>query len=427
MRMNGSAAAVRTLFITQWFDPEPGAIRGLPLAKWLMQHGHDVEVLTGFPNYPGGKLYPGYQLRVRRREVMDGVPIVRVPLYPSHDTSAMRRIANYASFAFSAATIGAASVRAADVGFVYHPPATVGLASLVLRALRKLPFVYHIADMWPESVVESGFVRDGRLRHTVERLINSWCSTLYRAASAITVLSPGFKRLLIERGVPASKVHVIYNWTDEDVFRPVPRNEALAAELGLANRFNVIYAGNIGIFQGLETVIDAAALLRDHPSIQFVLVGTGQDESRLKDLASARGIQNVRFIGRRQYWEMPEINALADVLLVQLRDLPFFAATVPSKTQVSLASGRPVLMAARGDAARIVEEAGAGISCRPEDPQALADAVVKLSKLSAAERDAMGARGREHYLREMSLERGGVAMDALLRRVARRPIVEESA
>jgi glycosyltransferase involved in cell wall biosynthesis len=411
---------LRTLFVTQWFDPEPGAIRGLPLAVWLQARGVEVQVLTGFPNYPGGKVYPGYRIALWTRETMEGVPVLRVALYPSHDMSALHRVANYASFALSSSVLGTLLARQADVGFVYHPPPTVALPGLVLRILRGIPFVYHIADMWPESAIESGMFGQGRVRHIGERAIHAWCNLVYRHAAAITVLSPGFKQLLIERGVPAEKVHVIYNWCDEDLFRPRPRNAALAAELGLAGKFNVIYAGNLGIFQGLETAVRAAAQVRDLPDVQFVFVGTGQREEALKQLAVELGAANVRFIGRRQMDEMPQINDLADVLLVQLRDLPFFAATVPSKTQVSLASGRPVLMAVAGDAARIVREAGAGRVVPPEDAGATANAVRELHAMPAAEREALGESGRRYYLEHMSLAVGGRQMLDLLRTVAGR-------
>jgi glycosyltransferase involved in cell wall biosynthesis len=409
-----------TLFITQWFDPEPGALRGLPLARWLTRRGHRVQVLTGFPNYPGGKVYDGYRIRVRQREVMDGVPVVRVPLYPSHDKTISGRLANYGSFALSATTIGLPHVRRVDVGFVYHPPPTVALPAVVLRALRRVPFVYHIADMWPESVVESGALGQGRLRAAVGTLLHGWCNFVYRQASAITVLSEGFKRLLVDRGVPADKIHVIYNWADDDVFVPGPRDEALARELGLAGRFNVVYAGNLGVFQALDTVLRAAVLVRHVPDIQFVFVGTGQEEAALKRLAKEIGADNVRFVGRRQFWEMPKINDLADALLVHLRDLPFFATTIPSKTQVSLASGRPVIMAVRGDAAEVIDAAGAGLTCAPENPRLLADAILALHRTPPDVREQMGARGRAYYLEHMSLAKGAMQMDALLRSVAAR-------
>jgi glycosyltransferase involved in cell wall biosynthesis len=351
--------------------------------------------------------------------MMDGVPVLRVPLYPSHDASAVRRVANYATFALSAATLGAALVGGGDVAYVYHPPATVGLPAMVLKALRQLRFVYHIADMWPESVVESAMLGDGALRAVAERVLGVWCRTIYRQAAAITVLSPGFKQLLVERGVSPEKVHVIYNWTDEAVFRPVARDEALARELGLAGRFNVVYAGNLGAFQGLETVIRAAARIAHEPTIQVVIVGTGQREAALKALARELGVGNVRFLGRREYWDMPKFYALADVLLVHLRDLPFFAATIPSKTQVSLACGRPILMAVRGDAADVIRRAGAGVTCLPEDDAEMADAIVKLAHTHPEELEAMGARGRAAYMEMMSLEVGGASTEALLRQASR--------
>ena len=416
---------MRLLFLTQFFDPEPGAIRGLPLARWLARRGHAVRVVTGFPNYPGGRLYPGYRLRWRRWEVRDGVAVLRVPLYPSHSRSAVGRIANYTSFALAASTIGLALAGPADVAYVYHPPATVGLPGLVLKALRGLPMVYHIADMWPESVVHSGMAGHGLCRAALARMISSWCAVVYRASDAITVLSPGFRRMLAERGVPGEKISVIYNWAD-DVFQPLARDDRLAVELGLAGRFNVLYAGNLGAFQGLETVIRAAALLKEYPQIQLVLAGTGQHELALRNLARQTAAP-VLFLGARPYGEMPRINALADVLLVHLKDLPFFAHTIPSKTQVALASGRPVLMAVRGDAAELVARAGAGLLCEPENPQALAAAVLEFFRMPEEQREAMGRRGREFYLREMSLDLAGQRMEELFGQVARKKAPAASA
>ncbi len=409
------------LFLTQWFDPEPGALRGLPLARWLTARGHRVQVITGFPNYPGGKVYPGYRIRPYQREVMDGVEVVRVPLFPSHDRSALRRILNFASFALSSATIGTALAHPAEVGFVYHPPPTVALGALVQKALRGLPFVYHIADMWPQSVVESGMIRGERAKKAANALIHAWCDRVYAAAAAVTVLSPGFKRLLVERGVPAEKIHVVYNWTDETHFRPMPGDPALAAELGFAGRFNIVYAGNMGLFQGLSTAIRAAALVRQaNPAIQLVLVGTGQEEAQLKDLAASLGADNVRFVGRREFWEMPAINAISDALLVHLRDFDFFRTTIPSKVQVSLASGRPVLMAVPGDAADIVRAANCGVTCACENPEAMAQAMLELAAAPREELAAMGERGARYYHEHMSLDIGGRQMLALFEATAAR-------
>jgi len=406
---------MKIVFLTQWFDPEPGAIRGLPLAAWLQARGHQVTVITGFPNYPGGKVYPGYRIRWRQWETVDGVKVLRLPLIPNHGSSAVGRTLNYVSFALSSALLGPWFIGQADIVYVYHPPPTVGLAALILKFIRRLPFVYHIADMWPESVVESGMVPRGALTVVIARCIHFWCNTLYRYADTITVLSPGFKRLLTQRGVDPSKIQVVYNWTQDDLFRPVQRDPALAQELGLAERFNVIYSGNLGSFQALETVLSAAERLQDYPDIQIVLAGTGQKECALR--SAARGMANVRFLGGRPMTEMPQIHALADVLLVHLKDLDFFASTVPSKTQVALASGRPILMGVRGDAADIITEAGAGLTCEPENADAMAAKILELYRMKAEAREQLGANGRAYYLSRMSLDVGGALMEDIFSRV----------
>jgi glycosyltransferase involved in cell wall biosynthesis len=410
---------MRILFLTQWFDPEPGALRGLPLAKWLAARGHEVKVLTGVPNYPGGKIYPGYKMRLWQREVMDGIPVLRVALYPSHDSSAIGRIANFLSFAFSASTIGAAFIGDADVAFVYHPPPTVGIPGLVLKYLRRIPMVYHIADMWPEAVTESGMLGNGIVKRIAFKILNLYCNFIYGQAKRVMVQSPGFRRIIVERGTPAEKVHVVYNWTTEDVFRPVPRDEALAEELGMSGRFNVVYAGNLGAFQAIETVIRAAKRVEREPDIQIVLIGTGQKEVELKALAAQLETKNVRFIGARPYPEMPKINSLADVLLVHTRDLPHFVGNVPSKTQVSLSSGRPVLMAVKGDAADLVRAANAGVCCDPENDAAMAEAMLQLYRTPKNELEEMGRRGREFYLSELSLDIGAARTEAILADSAR--------
>ena len=408
---------MRVIFLTITFDPEPGALRGLPLAKWLAARGYDIKVLTAFPQYPEGRIYPGYRVRLWQREVMDGIPVLRVPIYPSHDTSAVRRIGTYLSFALASSTIGASLIGPADAVYLYEPPPTNGLASLVLKFFRGTPIVHHIADMWPETVIESGMIRGSQTKKIANYVLGKWCRFLYRQAQVMTVLSPGFKRLLVERGVPESKIEVIYNWTDEETFRPVERDAALGRELGFEGRFNIVYAGNLGPLQGVDTFIRAAALLKDNPLIQIVLIGTGPKEEEAKRLAAQLGAGNVRFLSRRQYWEMPKINALADVLLVHLRDIPFLHTTIPSKVQVSLASGRPILTGVRGDAADLVREAGAGVVCEPEDPAEMAQTMLKMSRMPKEQLEAMGTRGRVYYLSHLSLDIAGEKMDAVFRRV----------
>lgn len=405
---------MRILFLTQWFDPEP-TFKGLAFARELVRRGHEVEVLTGFPNYPGGRVYPGYRIRLRQREVVDGIRITRVALYPSHDRSAVRRVANYLSFALSAATIGVCSVRRADVAYVYHPPATIAFPAMVLKLLRRVPFVLDIQDLWPDTLAVTGMVGN----RAVLRAMDWFCRLAYRSAARIAVLSPGFKGKLIERGVPAEKIEVIYNWCDEAAICQAQPDAPIPAEAGLGGHFNVVFAGTMGKAQALSSVLLAAKLVAvRNPRVQFVFVGGGVEVGSLKGETAALGLDNVRFLPVRPAAEVGPLLAVADVLLVHLRDDPLFTITIPSKTQAYFAAGRPVLMAVRGDAAGLVRRAGAGVCVDPEEPEALAAAVCELAGLPSEQLAAMGKSGRVFYGDELSLGVGSGRFEGIFRGAA---------
>jgi glycosyltransferase involved in cell wall biosynthesis len=393
---------MRILMLTQWFDPEP-AFKGLVFAMALRERGHEVEILTGFPNYPGGKVYPGYRIRFIQREVMEGIPVIRVPLYPSHDTSAIRRAANYATFALSAATIGTAAVKPADVMYVYHPPATVALPAILIRGMRRIPLVYDIQDLWPDTLSATGMVNSRFLLGLVDR----WCRMVYHAAAKIVVLSPGLKDVLVHRSVPEEKIKVIYNWCDEGKIPKTPKNESLAKELGFSGRFNVLFAGTMGKAQALEAVLDAAGRIEGRiREVQFVFVGGGIEVDRLQKIARERRLKNVLFLPRRPVSEIGEILNLADVLIVHLKDDPLFRITIPSKIQAYLAVGRPILAGVRGDAAGLVRMAGAGVVCQPENPESISEAVEELYRMPRARLNEMGDSGHRYYRKELSLSAG---------------------
>ena len=393
---------MRILVLTQWFFPEPN-FKMFSFAKELIKHGHEVQVLTGFPNYPDGKIYDGYKIRILYREVIEGIHILRVPLYPSHDTSVVRRIANYASFAFSAMCMGAFLVKPADVMYVYHQPVTVGLPAIVLRLTRRIPIIYDIQDLWPDTLGATGMVNNKKILW----LVDKWCRFTYNHANRITVLSPGFKKILISRGVSQEKIEVVYNWCDDSQIQSANKNTALARELGMESRFNIVFAGTMGRAQALDAVLDAAKIVGDRfPSIQFVFVGGGVDVDRLIQKARTMGIRNVLFLAKRPLSEIGKILNLADVLLVHLKDDPLFSITIPSKTQAYLSVGRPILMAVRGDAADLIERAGAGLSCIPENPNSIAQMVVKFFTMSREELDVMGDNGKKFYEQELSLSVG---------------------
>ena len=381
---------MKILILTQWYPPEPGLLMQ-ELAQTLMAHGHQVTVLTGFPNYPSGQLYPGYLVKLLQRETIAGVSIVRVPLYPEHSHSGIKRALNYLSFAVSAATVGWFAVSKPDVMFVYHPPLTIGIPAYVLSRLWRIPFVYQIQDMWPETISATGMLNNT----AVLKIIGRFAKWVYEKAAAICVISPGFHANLIEKGVPAAKMHIISNWVDPEAYYIAEPDHNLAEELGLSKRFNVMFAGLFGAAQGLEVVLETAKLIRDLKDVQFVLVGDGMALPGLKKTVSDKGLNNVLFLGCYPQDRMPGLYALADVLLVHLKDDPLFRITIPHKTLTYLASGKPIIAAIAGDTADVVLQTNAGIACPPGDPAALAEAVKKLYHLERTELQRMGLNGRQ--------------------------------
>lgn len=401
---------MRILMLTQYFHPEP-MFKGLPLAKAFRDRGHEVEVLTGFPNYPGGKLYDGYRLRGWQRETIDGLSVIRLPLYPSHNRSAVRRIANYLSFGLTAATIGPWLINKPDVIYIYNL-ITLGLSSRLIRRRTGCGVVVDVQDLWPESVASSGMMRSKFASNTLTR----WCQREYQSADRLIVLSPGFKKNLVARGVPANKIDVIYNWCDETAISIPEPDEATRRDLGFAGKFNIVFAGTMGVAQALDVVIDCARLLSDScPNVQFTLVGGGIDVERLK--AKAVSLSNVQFLPAVPQREIGRVFAHADALLVHLKDDPIFQITVPSKIQAYMYAGKPILCGVKGDAATLVSEAGAGLAFQPQNAQSLADAIRKLCGMSPTELDELGGAGKKYYQDHLAFAAGVTQIEATFRAV----------
>lgn len=392
---------MKILMLTQWFTPEP-TFKGLAFAKELQRLGHEVEVLTGFPNYPGGKIYSGYRVKLWQREAMDGVRVIRVALYPSHDGSGVRRVLNYLSFSLTSLFLGPFMVRKPEVVYVYNL-ITLAWSAVFLRWLYGCKIVYDIQDLWPESVASSGMMKN-RYLLKMSHLLSLWA---YRQADQIVVLSPGFKKNLQERGVPAEKIVVIYNWAQEDTPQLKLINDDFVFPLELEHTFKVVFAGTMGIMQGLDTVLDAALIsLKNTPNVRFVLIGDGIAKDGLMKQAEDLGLTNIIFVPRRPMNEMGRFFTWADALLVHLKKDELFRITIPSKTQAYLAAGRPIVMAVTGDAAELIKDAQAGVCCEPEEPQAMAACIRKLSLLPLKDLDNMGINGKNYYDQNLSLRSG---------------------
>lgn len=397
---------MRVGFVSQWFPPEHGsaALPGV-IAAAISDRDCAVSVVTGYPNYPQGQLQTGWRQRLVFTETIGDVTVHRTPLYISHDDRSARRILNYLSFALSAATTAVWRLRKMDVIWVHGTPALAALPAIVMRRLFGIPYVLHIQDLWPDTVLASGMLPKP-VHRIAELLLGAFCKHSYRTASVIGVITPGMRSTLVSRGVPNEKIVDIPNWADESIFVPSNRDPDIGYSLGIQREFVAMYAGSMGEVQGLDTLIEAAAALMDRTDIQILLVGDGVARTRLEARARELHLDNVHFAGSRQLSEMREVLACADLQVVCLKDLPLYRITLPSKIQASLAVSRPVVVSAGGDAGAVVEDAGAGLAVPPGDAEELATAIKHIADLHHDDRSWMGAKGRSHYIEHFGQDRG---------------------
>ncbi len=392
----GLAGDRRVLLISQYFPPEPTAIVQ-ELAESLMDNGLHVTVLTGYPNYPHGRVYDGYRMKLWTKERVGKVDIIRLPLYCAHGSNGIARALNLLSFAFSIVAIGSWVAPKVDVIHVYQL-VTVGGAARLLSLLRRIPMTMEVQDLWPETLSATGMVDAGLLL----RLLNWISNCVYRGATLVRVISNGFRDTLVTRGVSEERISVIPNWVDTDLYFPAPVDDALAMTSGMNGRFNVVFAGAIGLAQHLATVVDAAALLETEESIQFVIIGDGAELSNLKSKVAKKKLSNFLFIDRQPTSEMSRYYALSDVLLLHLRSSPLFKMTIPHKVYSYLACGKPILAAIEGEAADVVTEAGAGFACPSENAVAMVEKIRQLHAMTPFEREELGRAGRHAALTKYS-------------------------
>ncbi|WP_229403422.1 glycosyltransferase family 4 protein [Micromonospora okii] len=386
---------MRIGILSYHFPPEPAFVPG-SLAEELAARGHEVRVLTGFPDHPVGHVYPGWRQRWRYDSRSERLTVRRVPRWTGGDASARARVRGWLSFAASAATIGRGHLAGVDALYVHQLPAVTFAASGLLRLLGGVPTLLHLQGVDPELGASAG--------PWVTRAAAA-TRRLYGRADLVAVAAPGMRDLAVTAGADPGRVRLLLNWTEERIFRPAePTREARRLVRG-DGRCVVMHAGTIAGRHGLENAVRAAAPLGG--TMDLVLVGSGPDEARVRALAKELGCRNVRFVPRRSPLEMPDLYAAADYQLVMLRDRPELRGTVPAKLQAAFGCAAPVVASAGGDTVEIVERARAGLSCPPEDWATLADRFWLAATIPPPARLEMGRRGREAYLRDMSL-RGGV-------------------
>jgi glycosyltransferase involved in cell wall biosynthesis len=382
---------VKLLVVSQYFWPENFRINDL--VADMVGRGHEVTVLTGQPNYPLGRFFPGYGWARPCTESYQGARVIRVPLVPRGSAGAIRLALNYLSFAVFGALGAWLRLRGKfDAVFVFEvSPITVGIPAIVASRRFKAPILFWVLDLWPESLTAAGGVKSPRVLRAVERLVR-W---IYRNCARVLVQSRGFVPEITRHGVPHSNILYFPSW-GESLFQPLQHaNSALLPPL--PDGFKVLFAGNIGEAQDLPAVLKAAGLLRDRTDIHWLIVGDGRMAAWAKEEVQRRGLSQVHFLGRHPLESMPHFYAAADALLLPLKRDPIFALTIPGKLQSYLACARPILAMLDGEGARIVQESGAGLACPAGDAEGLAKQVLSLTAMSDTERQAMGLNGRICY------------------------------
>lgn len=367
--------AVRFLILTQYFPPEIGApqIRLAALVRSLQQAGHQVEIVTAFPHHLVGKIFPAYRRKFYLKEDFEGRPLHRTWVYAASGTG-VARLLNYLSFALSS-FVGLARAQRPDYIFVESPPLFLGITGAIFSYVRKVPMVFNVADLWPDSVRELGVLKNAFLIAMAERL-ERW---IYRRSRFVNAITPGIKQVLIaKKHLPTLKVLFLPNGVDLTRFAPRERDVALAQQLHLEGLKTFIYAGTHGVAQGLQTLIDAAVLCAGD-GVSFLFIGDGPVKEELVQNARDRNLKNVVFLGMQPAEEMPKFFSLASASIVPLIKAELFRTARPSKIITSLACGVPVIFCGEGETADLLTESRAGIVVPPQNAAALASAVEKLA------------------------------------------------
>jgi glycosyltransferase involved in cell wall biosynthesis len=386
---------MKVLIWTQYFWPENFHINSV--ARALFEQGVEVTVLTGKPNYPEGKLFPGYRAGGVHREKYSGFDVIRIPLRERGIGSAKGLALNYLSFIISGYLFAPFVLRGKkfDVVFVYAPsPLLQALPAIFVARLKQAPLVLWVQDLWPEALHATEFVKNRRLLHIVRMLVRG----IYRFSDSILIQSEAFRSSIERLAIPKEKIRFFPN-AAEDTFSETSRahqDSGLAQDAGQS--FSILFAGNIGTAQSCETIVEAAILLQNVQSIRFHFFGSGSMAETISKSISENKLANVVMMGRVSSEKMASIYESASVLLLSLRDDPALSATIPSKLQSYLAAGKPIIVSSNGESANIIGKANAGLSCPAGDAQALAKAVLRLYEMLPAERARLGMNGRKYFM-----------------------------
>ncbi len=367
---------MRILYLSQYFPPEMGApsARVYELSRRWVKKGDRVTVLTGFPNHPTGIIpeeYRGYRFL---EEEKDGIRVVRTYIFAAPNKGFFKRVLSYLSFMCSAVIQGTRKVGKQDIIIATSPQFFVGIAGFIISRLKRIPFVFEVRDLWPESIVQLGQLNNRLIIRFLE-----WIEMkLYRHAVHIVGVADSTVTILTGRGIAPEKISIIKNGVDLHLFDGKRDTEALKKKYGFDGKFVVSYIGTHGLSHALDKVLQTAELLKENEDILFLLVGEGAEKENLMRQAREKQLTNVRFLNQIGKKQLPDYYGLSDVILVTLRDLPLFRSVIPSKIFEIMAMARPIIISVDGESRELVEKAAAGIFCKPEDPVMLKEKILEL-------------------------------------------------
>jgi len=368
---------MRFLILTQYFPPEIGGpqTRLQSLATELKRKGHEVEILTALPNYPRGAFFSGYERCWYWREIRNGLVVHRVWLYPAMG-GGVQRILNYGSFTLTS-LLGLFRVQRPDYIFVESPPLSLSFSGYVAGLFWRVPFIFNVADLWPDAIVEGGFIKNSFVVRCLAAL-ERWS---YRKAAYVNAVTEGIRSsLLKEKSVPVEKVLFLPNGVDTMHYQPRPCDDRLKSELGLDGKKIILWAGTQGYSHGLQYVLQAAKLLKAEREVHFLFVGDGSARAELQRQKQEMELENVTFRDPVSLGYLPAYFSIAECGLASLTGIPLHDGARPSKIFPVWASGKPVIFVGQGEGARLVQQANAGMVVPPENPEALAAAVLQMTR-----------------------------------------------
>jgi len=397
---------MRILYLSQYFPPEIGAgeNRAFEMVKNLERLGHQVTVITEFPNYPSGIVPNTYRFRFFEKKRFKGIEVIRSYVKASPERSFINRISLYLSFMLTSVLAGLKIKRKFDLVYATSPPLFVGLAGYFISRIKNCKFVFEARDIWPDAAIVLGQLKNKTLIG-LSKKIESLC---YREADRIVVATQGLSFLLQEKSVPWDKIEVVLNGVNTQFFKYVPEKERYKKKIGYQDKFLALYFGTIGLAHGVDTLVEVARLLKERDQIRFLLVGNGPDIEKIRKLNDSYGLNNLDIQEEKPRREILELIAAADVCLVPVRKKKFFRSALPVKMFEAWACGRPIVLSVDGEAREHLEKARAGVWAEPEDAEGIKDAILLLHNNPRLCRE-FGKNGRsyveKHFSRKIQAER----------------------